>query len=356
MTIEMMRAVVITSPGGAEVLEVREVVRPQALGDRVRVRVMAAGLNRADLLQRRGHYPAPTGVPSDVPGLEFAGAVDQLGGDVTAWRAGQRVFGITGGGAQAEYVVVPESALIEVPENLSWTEAAAVPEAFITAHDALWTQGSLQMGERVLVHAAGSGVGLAAIQLAHATKAFVFGTARTPEKLERARPYGLDNTVVVQNNPQTFADAIREQTNAAGVNLILDLVGAPYLGANLDSLAPRGRLVLIGTMAGATAPLDFAVVMRKRLRIIGTVLRSRSAEEKAQAARLFSAHVLPLLASGAVRPVIDSVYSLSDVRDAHRRLESNESFGKVILDVAREPSRPLALACVANQIPTNKER
>lgn len=333
MKTETMRAVVIAAPGGDEALEVREVARPQAAGDRVRVRVMAAGLNRADLLQRSGRYPAPPGAPSDIPGLEFAGVVDQIGDEVRLWRAGQRVFGITGGGAQAEYVIAPESALAEVPGNLSWTDAAAVPEAFITAHDALWTQGRLQIGERVLIHAAGSGVGLAATQLAHAAGATVYGTSRTSEKLARATPFGLDEAIVVDDEGQSFDAAIRERTGEAGVNLVLDLVGSAYLDANLKSLALRGRLILVGTMAGARAALDFGMVMRKRLVIVGTVLRSRSGEEKARATRLFSAHVLPLLAKGAVRPVVDQVYSLNDVRDAYRRLESNETFGKVVLDV-----------------------
>ena len=328
-----MRAIKIVAHGGVEGLEVAEVERPQAAGDHMLVRVRAAALNRADLLQRRGHYPAPKGAPADIPGLEFAGEVAASGAEARRWRAGARVFGITGGGAQAEYVAVPENTLAEIPANLGWEEAAAVPEAFITAHDALFTQGNLALGERVIVHAAGSGVGLAAVQLARATGAQTLGTARTGEKLERARAYGLDEACVVQGDPQAFADAARAWTNDAGVELILDLVGAAYLAANLGALAPRGRLLLVGTMAGATAPLDFRQVMGRRLRIMGTVLRARSAEEKARATRLFAAHVSPLLARGQVRPVIDSVYDLSDIRAAHERLESNETFGKIVLRV-----------------------
>lgn len=330
-----MRAVTITAPGGDDALEVREAARPRAVGDRVRVRVMAAGLNRADLLQRRGRYPAPPGMPPDIPGLEFAGVVDQVGDEVRLWREGQRVFGIAGGGAQAEYVVAPENTLAEIPEALGWIEAAGVPEAFITAHDALFTQGRLQLGERVLIHAAGSGVGLAAIQLTHHAGATVYGTARTPEKLARAAELGLDEAIVVSEGEQPFDAVIHGRTNGAGVNLILDLVGAAYLDANLKSLAPRGRLILVGTIAGANAGLDFTTVMRKRLTIVGTVLRSRSAEEKANATRLFATHIVPLLAQGAVRPIIDSVYSLDEAHQAYRRLESNESFGKVILEVLR---------------------
>jgi NADPH:quinone reductase len=326
-----MRAVVIVGHGGVENLEVREVERPEAEGNQVRVRVRAAALNRADVLQRRGRYPAPPGAVQDIPGLEFAGEVDQLGSAARAWRVGQRVFGITAGGAQAEYAVVPESALAAVPDNLDWAEAAAVPEAFVTAHDAMFTQGRLTVGESVLVHAAGSGVGLACVQLARAAGARVYGTARTAEKLERARVYGLDEAAAVGGDPRVFADAVRAWTEGAGVNLVVDLVGASYLAANLDALAARGRLLLVGTLGGASAPLDFSRVMGKRLRVVGTVLRARSNEEKARAIRLFAAHVVPLLARGAVRPVIDTTHDLSDVRAAHARMESNESFGKIVL-------------------------
>lgn len=330
-----MRAVVIVSHGGVEGLEVREVARPHApSADRVLVRVRAAALNRADVLQRKGFYPAPAGAPQDVPGLEFAGEVVETGDEARAWRVGQRVFGITGGGAQAEYVVVPESTLAEIPSNLDWHEAAAVPEAFITAHDALFTQARLEMGERVAVHAAGSGVGLAAVQLARAIGARVFGTSRTAEKLERARALGLDEAIVVGDDPMVFAGGVRELTGGAGVQVILDLVGGPYLQANLEALALRGRLMLVGTTAGASAALNIGVVMVKRLRIFGTVLRARSVEEKAEATRRFAAHVVPLLERGTVRPVIDKVYSMDEVREAHERLESNASFGKIVLKIA----------------------
>ena len=338
MGTKRMRAVTIVSHGGVEGLEVRAVEGAAlATADRVRVRVHAAALNRADVLQRKGYYPAPPGAVQDIPGLEFAGEVEQVGSEVRALRKGQRVFGITAGGAQAEYVVVPESTLVEIPANLGWAEAAAVPEVFITAHDALFTQAGLEMGERLLVHAAGSGVGTAAIQLAHAAGATVYGTSRTPDKLERARPYGLDEAVAVNDDPaRTLSTAVREWTRGAGVNVILDLVGSPYLAANLDALAPQGRLMLVGTTAGASAPLDFGKVMGKRLRIIGTVLRARSLEEKARATRRFAAHVCPLLARAQVRPVIDKVYTMDEVREAHERLESNASFGKVVLMISGE--------------------
>src|SRR5215208_6825704 len=206
MTQEKMLAVKIVSHEGEGRLEVCEVERPVAHADRVRVRVRAAGLNRADLLQKRGRYPAPPGAPADIPGLEFAGEVEQTGGEARAWRVGARVFGITAGGAQAEYVVVPESHLAEIPEGLAFEEAAAVPEVFITAHDALFTQAGLRTGERVLIHAVGS----------------VDGTARTAEKIERAREFGMDNGVVVSDDPRAFTNAAWSWTGGEGVNVVLD--------------------------------------------------------------------------------------------------------------------------------------
>src|SRR5438128_8968885 len=238
-----MKAVTIVSFGGVEGLEVREVAdAPRATADRVRVRVQAAGLNRADILQRMGRYPAPPGYPQDIPGLEFAGEVVEVGEEARAWKVGDRVLGITGGGAQAEFVTVPESTLAEIPLNLDWAEAASIPEVFMTAHDALFTQCQLQMGECVLIHAAGSGVGTAASQLVKAAGALAYGTSRTAERLERAKEFGLSKSVAIGNDPSAFADAAKDWTKAQGVNVILDLVGAAYLKANLESLATKGRL------------------------------------------------------------------------------------------------------------------
>ena len=329
-----MKAVKIVSFGAVEGLEVVDVAdAPEPTFDRVRVRVHAAGLNRADILQRLGRYPAPPGYPQDIPGLEFAGEIQATGEDARAWKAGDRVFGITGGAAQAEYVTIPESVLAPVPENLNWVEAASIPEVFMTAHDALFTQCKLQMGESVLIHAAGSGVGTAASQLVKAAGAVAYGTSRTAEKLERAKEYGLSESIAVGNDPSSFVDAIRAWTNGVGVNVILDLVGAAYLRPNLDALAARGRLIFVGTTSGAKAEIDYGIVMHKRLRIMGTSLRTRSIEEKARATRLFAQHVVPLLANGTVRPVIDSVFRIEEVREAHERIESNESFGKVVLKI-----------------------
>ncbi|MGZ5434725.1 MAG: NAD(P)H-quinone oxidoreductase [Pyrinomonadaceae bacterium] len=329
-----MKAVKIVSFGGVEGLQVVEVAdAPKPTADRVRVRVRAAGLNRADILQRLGRYPAPPGYPQDIPGLEFAGEVESVGEDARVWKIGDRVFGITGGGAQAEYVTVPEATLARTPDNLDWVQAASIPEVFMTAHDALFTQCELQMGERVLIHAAGSGVGTAASQLVKATGGVAYGTSRTPEKLERAKDFGLSQSVAVGNDPSKFSAAVEEWTDGEGVNVVLDLVGAAYLKANLESLATKGRLIFVGTTSGAKAEIDYSIVMRKRLRIMGTSLRTRSLEEKATATRLFAEHIVRLLESGSVRPVVDSVFTMDEVREAHRRIESNETFGKVILTI-----------------------
>ena len=329
-----MKAITIVSFGGVEGLEVRDVADArEPTADRVRVRVRAAGLNRADILQRLGRYPAPPGYPQDIPGIEFAGEVESIGEEVREWKIGDRVFGIIGGGGQAEYVTVPANHLARIPDNLDWAEAAAVPEVFMTAHDALFTQCGVTIGEHVLIHAAGSGVGTAAIQLVRAAGAFAYGTSRTAEKLERAKEFGLTNSFVVDRDPNQFVDAAKDWTNGAGVNVVLDLVGAAYLRANLQSLATRGRLIFVGTTSGSKAEIDYSVVMSKRLKIMGTSLRTRSAEEKATATRLFAQQVVPLLATGEVRPVIDRVFKMEDVRAAHERIESNESFGKVVLTI-----------------------
>jgi NADPH:quinone reductase len=306
---------------------------PAPTADRVRVRVHAAGLNRADILQRRGHYPAPPGYPTNIPGMEFAGEVESIGDAVRTWKVGDRVFGITGGGAQAEFVVVPESNLARIPPELDWVEAASMPEVFITAHDALFTRAGLHMGERVLIHAAASGVGTAAIQVAHAAGATVYGTSRTADKLQRLDELnlGLDKSVAVGDTPANFVEAVKKWTNGAGVDVILDLVGGNYFAANLDALASRGRLICVGTMAGAKSEIDLGLLLRKRAIIIGTMLRGRSIEEKAEATRLFASSVLPLVSRGVIRPVIDRIYPFDEIRDAHERMESNASFGKIVL-------------------------
>ncbi len=327
-----MRAVVIKSHGEVEGIAIAEVEQPAiSSADAVRIRVHAAGLNRADIMQRRGKYPAPSGYPQDIPGLEFAGEVEAVGDAVTQWKIGDRVLGITAGGGQAEFVVVPESNLARIPDELEWVEAGAMPEVFITAHDALFTQARLAKGERVLIHAAGSGVGTAAVQLAHAAGATVYGTSRTADKLKRVREYGLTDGVTVADKPEKFVEAVQRWTDGKGVEVILDLVGGFYLPANLQALAARGRIVCLATTAGAKAEIDIRHLMQKRATIMGSVLRGRSIEDKAEATRRFAEDVLPLVARGIVRPVIEMVYNAEEIRAAHRHLETNTSFGKIVL-------------------------
>ncbi len=325
-----MHAIVIAGKGGPEVLSVREVATPEPVGDQVRVRVRAAGLNRADLLQARGHYPAPPGAPADIPGLEFAGEVDALGPNTlgTIMR-GDRVYGIVAGGGQADFVVTHERMLARIPPNLDFDAAAAIPEAFITAHDALLAQGRLKPGQTVLIHAAGSGVGTAALQIAHTMGCRVFGTSRSPEKLERLRSFGLD--VGIDTSRDSFVDVIMRETNGRGVDVVIDLLGGSILSENVRALSTRGRLVLVGLLAGSSGTLDLGLMLHKRVTIIGTTLRARPLEEKITATAHFAASVGPWLERGQVRPVVDSVFPLADFASAYRRMESNESFGKVIL-------------------------
>jgi NADPH:quinone reductase len=324
-----MRAVVITKPGEPEVLEVQDVETPEPVGDQVRVRVHASGVNRADLLQRAGGYAAPLGSPEHIPGLEFAGEVDAVGSLVRAWKPGQRVMGLAGGGAQAEYVLAHEGLLVEIPQNLDFVQAAAVPEVFMTAHDALFTQAGLQMGERVLIHAAGSGVGTAAIQLAHAAGADVFGTSRTPWKLERAKTLGLD----VALSDQDFAAVVHRLTEGNGVHVVLDFIGAAYMAQNLEALGMWGRMVFLATMGGAQANVNLGMLMGKRIAMRGVTLRTRTLEEKLEVTRRFATHVLPLLASGKVQPVIEHVYPMHEIAAAHTAMGENRNFGKLVISV-----------------------
>ncbi|GHO94168.1 NAD(P)H quinone oxidoreductase [Reticulibacter mediterranei] len=324
-----MRAVVITRPGGPDVLEVHEVAVPEPAADQVRVRVRAAGLNRADLLQRQGHYAPPPGAPADIPGMEFAGEVDAVGPLVSQWKPGQRVMGIVGGGGQAEYVLTHEGLLIEIPENLDFVQAASIPEVFMTAHDALFTQAGLQMGERVLIHAAGSGVGTAAIQLAHTIGAAVYGTSRTPDKLERAKPLGLDVGLTAQN----FASEVLQLTHGKGVNVVLDFIGAAYMEQNLDALSPWGRMVFLATLGGAEAQVNLGKMMGKRIQICGVTLRTRTLEEKLTVTRLFAQQVIPQFASSRIIPVIEQIYPLHEVAEAHKAMGENKNFGKLILKI-----------------------
>ncbi len=324
-----MSAVVIARPGGPEVLEIRQVQRPSAQASEVLVRVRASALNRADLLQRRGLYPAPPGVPADIPGLEFAGEVAEIGSAVQLWKPGDGVMGLIAGGAQAQYLVAHERTLAEIPSNLSYEQAAAIPEAFITAYDSLWKQAALRPGERVLIHAVASGVGLAAAQLARALNATAFGTSRSRDKLERAKAFGLAGGFFVSHSPGP--DDGKSWADSGPFDVVIDLVGGPYINASLHALASRGRIMLIGAMGGAKSEVDFGLSMSKRASTIGTMLRGRPLEEKISITRSFASEVLPLIQKGILQSVIDSTFHITDIRLAHERMESNANFGKIVL-------------------------
>ena len=326
-----MRAAIVTEPGGPEVLQVREIDTPEPGPEEALVKIHASALNRADLSQRAGGYPAPPGIRPDVPGLEMAGEVVAVGSRVTQVAVGDRVCALLGGGGYAEYTAIDQAMAAPIPEGMSYTEAASVPEVFFTAYDALFNWCGLTMGESALIHAAGSGVGVAAVQLAKAAGAAVFGTASSGEKLEKAKGLGLD--VGVNYNIENFAEVVKRETDGRGVDVILDVVGAPYWNDNIASLAIKGRMVLVGTLGGGRLEANIAALMPKRLSVFGTVLRMRAPSEKARITDQFKRHVLPLFHQGRLRPVVDRVFPLDEVAEAHRYMESNANFGKIVLQV-----------------------
>jgi len=326
-----MKAIVISRFGGPEVLELREVATPSPTRGDVRVRVRATAVNRADLIQRAGFYPAPPDSPQDIPGLEFAGEIDAVGEGVTEWAPGDRVIGLCGGGAYAEAVVVPSRTLTHLPSGMSFTDGAAIPEAFITAWDAMVVQARLTAGERVLIHAAASGVGTAAIQIGHIVGARVLGTSRSPAKLERLRPFGLDDAIAIDRDGR-FAAAVMQATGGAGADVVLELVGGAHLGEDLACVAPRGRIMLVGLMAGANVELDLRAILSRRIQITGTMLRSRPLEEKIAAVQHL-ARLIPVFELHHLCPVVDRVLPLAQAGAAHAYLASNQSFGKVVLSV-----------------------
>jgi putative PIG3 family NAD(P)H quinone oxidoreductase len=280
-------------------------------------------------MQREGNYPVPPGVSAEISGMEYAGEVDALGPAATLWKVGDRVMGIIAGAGHAEYLCVHEREAIPVPQALSWEEAAAIPEAFLTAYDALFNRLSLHTGETVLIHAVGSGVGTAALQIARVAGASAVGTARSAEKLERAKQLGLDFGIDASRGD--WAAQVEAAIGAERVHAVLDLVGGSYLESNLRVLGSLGRIVVVGLTAGAVAPFNMGVLLRKRLTIVGTMLRGRPVEEKIALARDFSERIVPLFAAGRLKPVIDRVFPFNEVRAAHELMESNKTFGKIVL-------------------------
>lgn len=325
---ETMRAVVITEFGEPEVLQLREVERPEPGPRQILVRVRSSGLNRADLLQRIGRYPAPHGYPQDIPGLEYAGVVEGVGSEVELWEVGDRVMGIVGGGGYAEYLAIHERKVVRVPAGISLEDAGAIPEVFMTAFDALFRQMELSEGETVLIHAVGSGVGTAAVQLTQSAGVRAIGTSRTREKVERALELGLDVGVL---GDEEWPEKVLAATGGKGVDVILDLVGGAYLEGNLSVLGDLGRLIVVGVPSGARGQIDLRLLMGKRAQIKGTVLRARPLEEKISLAREFEHRVCPHFAARNVRPVVDRTFAPEEAPEAHHYLASNQSFGKVLL-------------------------
>lgn len=329
MAESVMRAVRIARFGGPEVLELARVPLPEPGPGEVRVRVASSGVNRADVIQRRGRYPAPPGWPDDVPGLEYAGTIEAVGAGVRRVAPGDAVMGLVGGGGYAEAVVVGEREVVRVPEEMDPATAGAVPEVFMTAWDALFGQMRLAAGETLLVHAVGSGVGTAAVQLARAAGARVLGTSRTPDKLRRASELGMD--VGIAGVAGEWPEAVLEATGGTGVDVVLDLVGAPYVAGNQKVLAERGRWIVVGVTGGAAAELDMRALMGKRASITGTVLRARPAEERMALARGFETRVVPLFERGVLRPVVDRTFPPEEAGEAHRTMEEDRSFGKLLI-------------------------
>jgi putative PIG3 family NAD(P)H quinone oxidoreductase len=325
-----MQAITMSVPGGPEVFRLTTVPDPTPAAEQILVRVRATALNRADVMQRMGQYPPPPG-ESDILGLELAGEVEAIGAAVRDIAPGDRVFGLVGSGGYAEKAVIDARMAMPIPSGWSFVQAAAVPEVFFTAQETLFTLGGLQEGETVLIHAAASGVGTAGIQMARETGARIFVTAGSAEKIQRCIELGA--TTGCNYKEQDFAEWVKEVTNGQGVDVIEDFIGAAYWERNLRSLKTGGRLVLVGLMGGVKIEANLGLLMTKRLQIFGSVLRSRPLADKIVITRSFRSKWLPLLAAGRIKPVVDRVFPLAQVADAHRYMEENRNFGKIILSL-----------------------
>jgi putative PIG3 family NAD(P)H quinone oxidoreductase len=325
-----MIAVEITRPGDPEVLVAVERPRPTPAAGEVLVKVAAAGVNRPDVFQRRGRYPPPPGA-SDIPGLEIAGTVEQLGPEVRDRAVGDVVCALVAGGGYAEYCTAPAPQCLPVPRGLDLVSAAAIPETFFTVWTNLFDRGRLQPHETVLVHGGSSGIGTTAIQLAHARGSRVFATAGSAEKCAACVTLGADRAINYRD--EDFVAVVREVTGGRGVDVVLDMVGGDYFARNVESLAVEGRLVEIATLQGVTAELNIQTIMQRRLTITGSTLRARPVAEKGVIARAVHEQVWPLLESGAVKPVVHATFPLRDAADAHRMMESSAHIGKLVLVV-----------------------
>jgi putative PIG3 family NAD(P)H quinone oxidoreductase len=326
-----LRAIIVAAPGGPEQLHIEERADPVARDGEIVVRVAGAGINRADLLQRQGFYPPPAGA-SDILGLEASGSVSAVGGRVDTLSEGDRVMLLVEGGAYAELVAVRATQAVLVPDNIDMIEAGGIPEVFITAHDALFTRGRLQDGETVLIHGGGGGVGTAAIQLARQHGCRVLVTAGSAEKLARCAELGAD--AGINYRTEDFVTRTRELTDGRGADVVLDIMGASYLDQNLDAAAIDSRIVVIGMQGGTQTTIDLGAMLRRRISLISTALRARPATQKAAIVAAFAAEVVPALAAGRIRPVVDRVLPLDQAGEAHRLLEAGEVVGKIVLDAS----------------------
>lgn len=328
-----MKAVLMDGFGGLEVLRIGEIDRPVPQQGQVLVRVVATSINRPDLVQREGKYPPPPG-DSEILGLEVSGTVAELGPGVTGWEIGDRVISLVGGGGYAEYAVAYASHLMRIPDSMSFEEAACVCESYITAFLNVLMIGEFQDGQTAILHGGGGGVNTAAIQLckALAPTSRLIVTAH-PAKMERVSDLGADLVINYLETPD-FTDVVKEYTGKKGVNLILDHVGAKYLAPNMNSLAYRGKLVIIGVISGIKAELNLALMMVKRQQIIGSVLRSRPVSEKAEIVAEFTRRALPKFADRTIVPIIEKVFPIDRVADAHRMMEEDKHFGKIVLKIS----------------------
>ncbi|MFK8250304.1 NAD(P)H-quinone oxidoreductase [Ancylobacter terrae] len=326
-----MTAIAIPTPGGPEALVPEQRPVPVAGKGQILVKVAAAGVNRPDVMQRKGFYPPPPGAP-DIPGLEIAGTVVALGEGVTRWKTGDEVCALVSGGGYAEYCLAEVGSTLPVPAGLSLAEAAAIPETFFTVWTNVFDLAGLKAGENFLVHGGTSGIGTTAIQLAKAFGARVFATAGSTEKCDVCRNLGAD--VAIDYKTEDFVAVIKEATSGKGVNVILDMVGGSYIARNYEAAAPQGRIVQIAFMEGSKVQIDYMRLMLKRLSHMGSTLRSRPNAEKAAIAASLEAKVWPLLAAGTVKPVMDRAFPLADAAGAHARMESSAHVGKIVLTVA----------------------
>jgi NADPH:quinone reductase len=324
-----MRAVIIAHPGGPEVLKVHERPQPLFENNEVLIRVKAAGVNRPDVIQRKGLYPAPPGAPQGIPGLEVAGQIESVGADCTLFKEGDNVCALVSGGGYADYVAVPEGQCLHIPEGLTFIEAASLPETFFTVWSNVFDRGRLKPGESLLVHGGSSGIGVTAIQMAKAWGSTVFITAGSEEKCNACTALGAD--YAINYNTANFRDVIKSQTNGAGVDVVLDMVGGSYTVDNLDLLREEGRLVIINAMKGDEVKVKLMQVMRKRLTITGSTLRARDTAFKSSIARALEKNVWPWLESGKVKPVVFKTFPLEQAAEAHALMESSKHIGKIVL-------------------------